>query len=127
MFFLEPTVRSLGPDGGKFMQRLLGGTRISLAIAAASSITILAGLILYGPVTAGLPQVMLGARLPLTIGAVAGIAAGVIGGAIQGRASGRIAALGARVAQASGPPSPADLARVMGRACLDKWQPPDNA
>ena len=27
VLFLEPTVRSLGPDGGKFMQRLLGGTR----------------------------------------------------------------------------------------------------
>ena len=27
LFFLEPTIRSLGAEGGKFMQRLLGGTR----------------------------------------------------------------------------------------------------
>ena len=114
VFFLEPTVRSLGPDGGKFMQRLLGGTRFSLAIAAASLITVLAGLTMYFPVTASSPQVMLGARLPLTIGSIAGIVASVIGGAMQGRASSRLSALGAQMAQAGGPPSAADLAE-MGR------------
>ena len=112
LFFLEPTVRSLGPDGGKFMQRLLGGTRFSLAISAAAMITILAGLILYGPVTGGSAQIMFGQRLPLTIGAIAGIAAGIVGGAMQGRASGQLTALGARMAKAGGPPSPADLAEM---------------
>ena len=112
LFFLEPTVRSLGPDGGKFMQRLLGGTRFSLAISAAAMITLLAGLILYGPVTGGSAQIMFGQRLPLTIGAIAGIAAGIVGGAMQGRASGQLTALGARMAKAGGPPSPADLAEM---------------
>ncbi len=80
VFFLEPTVRSLGPDGGKFMQRLIGGARFSLAISLAATITVLAGLAMYFPVTASSPQVMLGAR----------------------------------IAQAGGPPSAADLTE-MGR------------
>ena len=84
LFFLEPTIRSLGADGGKFMQRLLGGTRFSIAITAAAWLTILAGLVLYGPVTGGSTQIMFGQRLPLTIGAIAGIAAGAVGGAMQG-------------------------------------------
>ena len=112
LFFLEPTIRSLGAEGSKFMQRLLGGTRFSIAITAAAWLTILAGLVLYGPVTGGSTQIMFGQRLPLTIGAIAGIAAGAVGGAMQGRASAKITAVGARMAKAGGPPVPADLAEM---------------
>ncbi len=112
LFFLEPTVRALGADGGKFMQRLLGGTRFSIAITAAAWVTILAGLVLYGPVTGGSTQIMFGQRLPLTIGAIAGIAAGAVGGAMQGRASAKITALGGQMAKAGGPPAAADLAEM---------------
>jgi putative copper export protein len=114
LFFLEPTVRSLGQDGGKFMQRLLGGTRFSLAMTLAGWLTILTGLAMYFPVTGSSLQIMLGQRLPLTLGAIAGIAAGAVGGMVQGRASAAIAALGARMAGAGGPPAAADLAE-MGR------------
>ena len=89
VLFLEPTVRCLGPDGGKFMQRLLGGTRFSLVIALSAWITIIAGAFLYWPLTGWSPQVMFGSRLPLTLGALAGIAAGVVGAAVTGRASGQ--------------------------------------
>lgn len=112
VLFLEPTVAALGPDGGKFMQRLLGGTRFSLAIALSAWITILAGLGLYWPVTGLAPNVMLGPRLPLTIGAMAGIAAGIVGAVVTGRASGQLQTLGQQIASQGGPPAPAQLAEM---------------
>lgn len=113
VLFVEPTVHSLGPDGGKFMQRLLGGTRFSLAIAASAWITIFAGLLLYGPVTGGwTADLIFGFRLPLTLGAVAGIAAGIVGTVVQGRASGRLLALGQEIATQGGPPTTAQTAEM---------------
>jgi len=84
VFFVEPTVRALGADGGKFMQQLVGGTRFSLAMAASGWLTIGAGLLMYGPVTSWSWGIILGPRLALTLGAVAGIAAGVLGTAVPG-------------------------------------------
>lgn len=112
VFFVEPTVRALGPDGGKFMQGLMGGTRFSLAMAVSGWLTILAGLLLYGPVTGWSVNLMLGPRLPLTLGAVAGIVAGLVGTLVQGRASGRLQALGQAVVAQGTPPSPTQAAEM---------------
>jgi HAMP domain-containing protein len=111
-FFLEPTLRALGPEGGKVMQRLLSGTRFALAISASGIVTVLAGVLLYAPVTGMAPAVMFGARLPLTLGALAGIAAAAFGGAVQGRASGRMRDLGQQIAAQGKPPSPEQLAEI---------------
>lgn len=112
LFFLEPTIRSLGPDGSKFMQRLLGSTRFSVVIAAAGGITILAGLFLYWPLTNFRSAVIFGTRLPLTLGALAGILAGIVGTRMQGRSSGRLMELGQEMAAQNRPPSPEQLAEV---------------
>ena len=72
----------------------------------------IAGVLLYWPFTGFSPAVMFGARLPLTIGAVAGILAGFTGTLIQGRASGQLTALGKKMATQGGPPSPEQLAQV---------------
>lgn len=114
VLFLEPTIKSLGPDGGKFMQRLLGGTRFSLAMGLSGWITVLAGVLLYGPVTGWTADVILKSRLPLTIGAVAGIAAGFVGTLVQGRSSSRVMALGNEIAAQGAPPS-ADQASELQR------------
>ncbi|GJM41091.1 MAG: hypothetical protein DHS20C20_13730 [Ardenticatenaceae bacterium] len=115
VLFIEPTVRKLGPDGGKFMQRLVGHTRFSLSMTAAGLTTIVAGILLYGPVTGGWStDIIFGARLPLTLGAMAGIASGVVGSAVQGRASGKLMVLGKAIAQQGAPPS-ADQSAEMGR------------
>lgn len=115
VFFLEPTVRALGPDGGKFMQRLVGGTRFSLSMTVAGLLTILAGILLFGPVTGGWSaDVMFGPRLPLTLGAIAGIASAFVGTLVQGRASGNLQNLGQKIAQQGGPPTP-EQAAEMGR------------
>ena len=112
VLFLQPTVRSLGPDGSKIMQRLLGGTRFSLVIALSAWITIIAGALLPWPLTGWSPPVMFGSRLPLTLGTLAGIAAGVVGAAVTGRASGQLKGVGKQMATQGGPPAPAQLAEM---------------
>ena len=112
VMFLEPTVRSLGPDGGKFMQRLTGGTRFSLSMTIAALLTVIAGFGLYGPVTGWTLDLVLGARLPLTLGAIAGIASAVVGGLVNGRTSGKMQALGQQIATQDGPPSPEQVAQM---------------
>ena len=115
VLFLEPTVRALGPDGGKFMQRLISGTRFSLSMTVSGLLTVLAGLLLFGSVTGSWSaNIMFGPRLPLTVGAIAGIAAAIAGGAVQGRASGQLQALGQKIAKQGGPPTQ-EQAAEMGR------------
>lgn len=115
VLFLEPTIRVLGQDGGKFMQRLVGGTRFSLSMSAAGLATIIAGFLLFGPATGSWSaSLIFGPRLMLTLGAVAGIAAAVVGTAVQGRASGQMQALGQKIAQQGGPPTQEQVAQ-MGR------------
>ena len=110
--FLEPVIKAAGAEGGKMMQRLISGTRFSLIIAIAGWATVLSGLLMYWQMTAFDIALMFTARLPLTLGAVAGIAAGVVGGAVQGRASGQLAMLGQQIAAQNGPPSAAQSARM---------------
>jgi uncharacterized membrane protein len=102
VLFLEPTVAALGPDGGKFMQKLIGGTRLSPALAATAVLTVLTGLAMYGPVTANSLEVMFGAR----------ILSAITGGAMNGRASARMQALGKEIAAKKGPPAPEQLAEM---------------
>jgi hypothetical protein len=112
VLFLEPTVKALGPDGGKFMGRLIGGTHFSLAMTVSGALTIIAGFILYGPTTGWATDLIFGPRLPLTLGAIAGIAAAVIGSTVQGRTSGQLLALGQEIAAQGGPPSPDQAAKM---------------
>ncbi|MDQ7030703.1 MAG: hypothetical protein Q9O62_13450 [Ardenticatenia bacterium] len=111
-FFLEPTVQALGAEGGRFMQRLTGG-RLSPAMALAGLLTIASGLWMYASVSGGFDLgVMFAARLPLTLGALAGITSLLVGLLVQGRASRQLKALGQRLAAQGGPPTPEQAARL---------------
>jgi len=112
--FVEPAVKAAGPDGGRFMQRLVKGQRLSLAMSLAALLTALSGLVLYWPVSGHLSSEWLvsGPGLTLTIGSVAGLAAFALGFAVNGPTARRIAALGQEMQAAGGPPSPAQLAAM---------------
>lgn len=113
VLFLEPTLRKLGPEGSKFMPTMLGSTRFSLAIAGSGWLTVVAGLLMFGAYTNNWSMaVIFGSRLPLTLGAVAGIGAGVVGTMVQGRSSGKLMALGGQIAAQQGPPQPPQLAEM---------------
>ncbi len=119
VFFLQPVVGSLGPDGGKVMTRLSTGTRFSLVMSLAALATVLAGLFMFGAYTGGWDQsILLGSRLPLTLGAIAGIAAAVVGMGVIGRTSGKVVDLGQQMAAQGGPPAPEqiqEMQRLQGR------------
>jgi uncharacterized membrane protein len=112
--FVEPTARALGPDGGKFMQHMVGARRLSTLMALAAVLTVLAGLWLYWRASLGfaLAWILAPSGLTLTIGALAGILGAVVGGAGTGRTSARMAALGRAMQAAGGPPQPAQLAEM---------------
>jgi len=112
--FLEPVIHASGPEGGKVMQKLVGGTRFPLAIAASGWLTVLSGLLMYWQITGFDTAVIFTTRLPLTLGAIAGIAAGIVGTAVQGRASGQLVALGKQITAQGNPPSPDQLATMGG-------------
>jgi uncharacterized membrane protein len=112
--FLEPTARSLGPDGGKFMQRLTGQMRLTTFILLAASLNILAGLGLYWIISGGfrVRWITSGPGLSLTIGALAAIVTFILGLAVTRPTLLSIGALGQEIQSAGGPPKPEQMAKM---------------
>jgi hypothetical protein len=50
--FLLPTVRATGPEGGRFMQHLMGRRRLPVYLAIAMLLTVLSGFVMYARVAA---------------------------------------------------------------------------
>jgi len=112
--YIGPAVMAAGPEGGKFMQALLGRTRFLRVIAAAAGLTTLSGLLLYWRASGGLRPAWIGTGtgLAFTIGGLAGLAASAIGIGVQNRGSRALVALW-RAVQASGAPPTAEQAAQM--------------
>jgi uncharacterized membrane protein len=111
---LIPSARENGPEAGRFLGRLSGSNRMLLFIGAASTLTVLSGILMYGILTNGfhLDWLSGGRGLVLTIGALAGLAAwlvGILGMAPTGR---RIKALIDSMGSAGGPPSAEQAAHL---------------
>lgn len=80
VFLLEPSIRSLGSDGGKIMQALIK-RRFLTVVPVAAAITILSGADLYWRVSGGMSSAWMGTAYgqALSTGAVAALMAFVIG------------------------------------------------
>lgn len=104
VFFVEPTVRALGPEGGKFMTYMATTRRYPVYISAAAGITLLAGIILFG-VSVWAPVWYTPRGLTFLIGGLIGIVGGVVGG-MTGGVTGRLTRLGGEIAKQGKPPSP---------------------
>lgn len=113
-FFVEPTVRAMGEEGGKFMQRLSSQTRLTSFMTLAAVLSSLAGLWLLWIVSGGLRPAWItsGFGLGMIAGSVAAGLAFVIGFMYQGRATARMAVLGQEIQAAGGPPTPGNLAEM---------------
>ncbi len=114
--FVAPAVTLAGPEGAKFMQRLVLGTRFVLVTATTAGLTVLTGLLLYWRASGGLRTEWMstGTGVMFTIGGLAGLIALFAGSAI-GANSRKLATLGASL---QGPPSPeqaAEIARLQNR------------
>jgi hypothetical protein len=112
--FLEPNARALGPEGGRFMQRLVGQMRMTTIILTAAFLNVLAGIWLYW-IFSGRFQVnwiTSGRGLALTIGALAAIVTFILGLAVTRPTLLRMGALGREMQGADGPPKPEQMAAM---------------
>ena len=115
--FIEPASRAAGPEGGKFMQALVGKTRLVQAMTVAPLLVILTGLLMYWPVSGGLSGrwIVSGPGVALTIGSLAGIVAYITGLMINRPAAERMAALSREMQSVAGSPSPNQIAELRAR------------
>lgn len=114
LFFVEPTVKSLGPVGPRFMQDMIEKRRYPIYMGTISLLTILAGAILFWNTSGGLQisWIKTGPGIGFTIGSVIGIAVYFVGMfMIRPRAEG-LGALGKEIGLAGGTPNPAQLAEM---------------
>ncbi len=110
--FIGPAAKQAGPEGAKFMQKLVQGGRYIVAIAAAAGLTVLTGLLLYWRASGGLRSdwISTGTGVMFTIGGLAGIAAFIVG-IMTGSTSRQLAEFGSSL---EGPPSPEQAAQIAG-------------
>ena len=110
--FVAPAVTLAGPEGAKFMQKFVLGTRFVAVTATAAGLAVLTGLLLYWRASGGLNTdwMSTGTGVMFTIGGLAGIIALFTGSAI-GSNSRKLATLGASL---QGPPSPEQGAEIAG-------------
>jgi hypothetical protein len=94
VFFVEPTVIALGPNGGAFMQRLTKHTRYAQAMPISALLTVVTGVLLF----------------VLGLGSLAGILAFLDGMIFIGPTVNRIEQLGTEMTEQQGPPSGDQLA-----------------
>ena len=113
-FFLDPAVKSSGPDGIRFMQQLVKTNRFPIVIMFLAIITILAGSLLIWKVSGGLQTLWLSTKngKVLTTGGVLAIIAFLIGMTVNRPATIRIAKIGKAVAIAGGPPTTVQIAEL---------------
>ncbi|GAB4559765.1 MAG: hypothetical protein Kow0047_05890 [Anaerolineae bacterium] len=120
LFFLEPVIKRAGQAGAQIMQ-MLATTRFPQVIGLSGIITVLAGLVMYWRMYGFYPATMLGPKLPLTLGALAGFLAAITGFAFQNRAAKALSALGAEITAQNSPPTPEQMAQMQahqGRIAL---------
>jgi uncharacterized membrane protein len=110
--FVSPAATLAGPEGAKFVQKLVLGTQFVRATATAAGLTVLTGLLLYWRASGGLQTEWMstGTGVMFTIGGIAGIIA-LFTGLTIGANSRKLATLGASL---QGPPSPEQAAEIEG-------------
>jgi uncharacterized membrane protein len=115
-FFIDPAVKSSGPEGIRFMQQLVKTNRFPIVIMLLAIITVLAGSLLIWRISGGLQTAWLSSTngKVLTTGGVLAIIAFLIGMTVNRPASFKIAKIGKAIASAGGPPTPVQLAELNG-------------
>lgn len=114
LFFIKPSVKSIGPAGPQFMQNLTARRRYPVYMSVASLLTIAAGIILYVYDSGGLNADWMrsGPGLGYTIGGVAGLAAFLVGSLVIGPTAGKMGTLGQQIAAAGGSPAPEQVSQI---------------
>ena len=113
--FIVPSVISLGPDGGKFMQHMIDKTKFPTRIAIAALITLITGLLLMWELSNGFKLSWITGRygMFLTIGGILAVVAFIIGLRVNMPATKTMSRLNKEVAAGGGPPSEEQMAMIL--------------
>ena len=113
-FYIEPTARALGPDAGRFMHHMVAVRRVVAAFLGSSTVTVVAGALLYWRVSNGFDPAWLASGMgrALTVGAVAAIVAWLLGLFVVSRNVTELDRLGSSMAAAGRPPTAEEGARL---------------
>jgi len=117
-FFVMPTARAAGPEGGRFVGRLM--QRMGPAMGIGMLLTVIPGLMMYGRLSAGFDKAWVTSPQGLTLGtgAVVTLLAVVLGIAVNVPVRGKMVALRKGLETQGGAPDPAaaaQLARLQAR------------
>lgn len=114
LFFIKPSVKSIGPAGPQFMQSMTQRRKYPFFMLSVSLLTVLAGTVLYLYDAGGfkLAWITTGAGLGYTLGALAALVAFLVGSLGIGPTSARMGALGQQISRAGGPPTPEQLSTL---------------
>jgi uncharacterized membrane protein len=115
-FFIEPSVKELGPIGGQFMGHLAEKKKMPIVIAITAATTIVAGTLLYWRVSDGfdVDWITSATGVGFTVGALSAIIAFALGFIVIKPAIERMGTIGQGIA-ASGTPPTEDQAAEMQR------------
>ncbi len=111
LFFVKPSVHSIGPAGPQFMQALAERRRYPLFMVSTSLLTVIAGGVLFWHSSGGfsLTWIQSGPGIGFTIGSLAALVAFVVGTFGIGPTSAQMGALGQQIGASGGPPSPEQI------------------
>ena len=114
LFFVKPSVQSIGPVGPQFMQTLMQRRKYPLFMISTSLLTVLAGGILFWFLSGrlSLAWISTGPGLGFTIGSLAALVAFLVGTFGIGPTSGQMAELGGQIAASDKGPSPEQIGRL---------------
>ena len=114
LLFVEPSAKSLGPSAPKFMQTLIERRRYPLFMNVVASLTIIAGGLLYWPLSGGLNSswITSGPGLGLTVGALVALVVYGIGFFMIRPRADHMGRLGREIAANGGPPTPEQVAEL---------------
>lgn len=109
-FYIEPTMNKLGPDAEKFVQEAIHRRKAPIYFVTISTLTVVAGVILYWRDFGGIDTSPMG--LALGLGGLAAFIAWLGGNLLIPRTLGQLSALGAEMKAAAAPPSGELVARM---------------
>jgi len=106
--FVEPTAKALAPSGMEFFQYMVTKRRASAFMVTASTLTVISGALLFWQDASGqwLAWMKTGPGLGFALGSLAGVVVYCVGMFGVNPRVKRIAALGAEIQAAGGPPTP---------------------
>lgn len=109
-FYLEPAINKLGPDAEKFVDEVVNRRKLPIYFVAISTLTVLAGVILYWRDFGGINTSPFG--LALGLGGLATLLAWLGGNLLIPRTLGQLMSIGGEIRAAGGPPSPELASRM---------------